>query len=62
MLFVNFTDTTFVFYDVIGNKRVVYPKGKIDDSVVPEVINMDSFIPYGLKRTPKKIKDSKNGD
>jgi hypothetical protein len=58
MLFVNYTSKTFIFYDKLGEKHVVYPNGKIDDSICPEVFNMDSFIPYGIKRTPKKIKET----
>lgn len=54
MLYVNYTNKTCVLYNKSGDKIVVKPGEKIDDLVLPDVVTMDYFIPYGLKRTPKR--------
>jgi hypothetical protein len=55
MLYRNYTTKTLVFYDANDNKIVIHPEGKIDDSVLPEIVFMkNKFIPFGMKRTPIK--------
>ena len=53
MLYKNVSKFTYVFYDDSGKKYVVQPTTLVEDSLIPEVITMKSFIPYGMKRTPK---------
>lgn len=56
MLYINNSKTTVILYDDTGNKVVLPPDSKIDDSVLPIVADNMYFIPYGVKRTPKRSK------
>lgn len=58
MLYRNYTKKTLIFYDGNCNKIVIHPNEKLDDSVLPEIVFMkDKFIPFGMKRTPRKYGD-----
>jgi hypothetical protein len=63
MLYVNYNTITYILYDKYGEKHVLKKGDKVDDSVIPDVFNIEGFIPYGMKRTPIKIKEiEESGD
>lgn len=53
MLYKNNSKSIYIFYDSFERKHVIKPTELIEDSIVPDVINMRDFVPYGVKRTPK---------
>lgn len=62
MLHKNISNNVYVMYDTLGVKHVIKPQETAEDSILPEVITMSTFVPYGAKRTPKLHKESQDGN
>ena len=60
MLYKNYTNKTIILYtqDTKCEKVVIKPNDKVEETFLPQVVFMiDTFIPFGMKRTPKKRGD-----